>query len=171
MQENFAFCLKEILKHEGGWSDHPNVPGGATNKGITLDTYRIYKGMKITRVDLKNIPQEDVEEIYKKMYWDKCSCDELPSGLDLCVFDVAVNSGPYRAKKFLQEVLHVRADGIIGEKTLTAARVVNKREVIIRFSEKRTSFYRSLKTFKIFGKGWLRRVQSVEKSAISLLRS
>ena len=67
MQDNFEKSLEIILHHEGGFVDHPEDPGGATNKGITLDTYSGYLGRKATVDELKNIPDDHVKDIYKNI--------------------------------------------------------------------------------------------------------
>ena len=92
-KENFEDCLNTILHHEGGYVNHPKDPGGETNLGVTKRVYEEWGGTK----DMKDLTEEDVGPIYKKNYWDRCKCDHLPSGLDLAVFDWAVNSGTGRA--------------------------------------------------------------------------
>ena len=93
MEANFFKSLEMVLHHEGGFVDHPEDPGGATNKGITHKTYADFLGRPLEDVsELKNIPEEHVQQIYKNGYWDKVRGDELPGGVDFCVFDWAVNS-------------------------------------------------------------------------------
>ena len=100
MEANFFKSLEMVLKHEGGFVDHPEDPGGATNKGITHRTYSEFLGRPLEDVDeLKSIPDEHVEMIYKQGYWDKVKGDDLPGGVDFCTFDWGVNSGPGRAAK------------------------------------------------------------------------
>ena len=111
----FKEALEIILHHEGGYVNHPKDPGGETNLGVTKRVYEDFGGTK----DMKDLTIEDVEPIYRKNYWDKCRCDDLPSGLDLCVFDFAVNAGPGRAAKYLQTlVAALPVDGGIGPMTL-----------------------------------------------------
>ena len=99
MQSNFARALANVLVHEGGFVNHPKDPGGATNKGITIATFRKWVKRDGTIDDLKNISAADVAKVYRKHYWDKVRGDDLPSGVDYAVFDYAVNSGPGRAAK------------------------------------------------------------------------
>lgn len=162
--DRFALCLAETLVHEGGWSDHPRDPGGATMKGVTLATYRAFKP-GATKEDLRHISDADLKAIYRAGYWDKCRCYELPSGIDMMTFDVAVNSGPNRAAEWLQEALGVTVDKVIGPVTIQAARKADVRAVIDTLAKRRERFYRSLGTFTTFGKGWLRRLESVTKRA------
>ena len=37
MKDSFHRALQQTLHHEGGWSDHPRDPGGATMKGVNLN--------------------------------------------------------------------------------------------------------------------------------------
>ena len=124
MKDNFDYALQKVLKHEGGFVDHPADPGGATNKGITMYTYQQFlehtvdPNAQATVDDLANIPDDDVYEIYKTMYWDKIWGDKLPDGLDFAMFDFAVNSGPARAVKELQKnFFGCTTDGIMGSQT------------------------------------------------------
>jgi len=165
MQRNFARALKLVLAHEGGYVDHPKDPGGATNKGITIATFRRYVKKDGTKDDLRRISDADVARVYQKHYWDKVRGDDLPDGLDYAVFDFAVNSGTGRAPKYLQRVLGVTQDGVIGPATLKAAHAVNVPFAIDRLCDDRMAFLRSLSTFSTFGRGWTSRVSGVRIEA------
>jgi lysozyme family protein len=165
MGDRFAECLPHILHHEGGWADHPKDPGGATMRGITLAVFREWTGKQSTKAELKAISDETVAAIYRKNYWFPSHCDKLPAGVDLIVFDLAVNSGPGRARKFLQEAVGAEPDGVIGAKTLAAVAALPPREVILRLRNRRERFYRGLATFATFGKGWMRRLSEVAVAA------
>jgi lysozyme family protein len=170
MKENFNASLQHVLKSEGGWSDHPADPGGATMRGVTLETYRRYKmNPHITKDQLRRITDEEVADIYKVGYWDKCRCYDLPSGIDFLVFDMAVNAGVGRSSKLLQETVGVSADGVIGPITIAAANAADTELLIERFSQLKEAFYRSLPTFGTFGNGWLNRVVSTKAFAQSLV--
>lgn len=172
MQDNFEKCLELILHHEGGFVDHPEDPGGATNKGITLTTYSGYLGRKATVDELKDIPDEHVKGIYKNNYWDRVKGDNLPAGLDLCIFDWAVNSGFKRPARILQNIVGVAEDGYIGDKTLEACQSFLQdsytASMIEKITEKRETFYKGLKHFDTFGKGWLRRNEETKGESIML---
>jgi lysozyme family protein len=168
MQSNFEACLAEVLKHEGGYVDHPADPGGATNRGVTKKAWEEYVGHEVTKDDIKALTVEDVTPFYRKRYWDACKCDNLHGGVDYVVFDVAVNSGPGRAAKFLQEAVGVTADGSIGPRTLAAANDFGPNLIINKMCDRRESFYRSLPTFPTFGKGWLSRCEDVRKKALGM---
>lgn len=168
-QENWQECLETILHHEGGYVNHPKDPGGETNLGVTKRVYEEFGGTK----DMRDLTVEDVEPIYKKNYWDRIKADELPSGLDLAVFDWAVNSGTGRAAKKLQSMIGTVADGGIGPNTL---RTLNDyidehglEATIENYAEVRQDFYESLSTFETFGRGWTRRNKETKEKAISMI--
>jgi lysozyme family protein len=170
MEANFFKSLEMVLKHEGGFVDHPDDPGGATNKGITHKTYSDFLGRPLEDVDeLKNIPDEHVQLIYKQGYWDKVKGDNLPSGLDFAIFDWAVNSGPGRAAKALQKAVGATADGAIGPKTLEAVEAADAAKTIKAVADEREAFYKSLRTFNTFGKGWLRRNKETRDFALEMV--
>ena len=162
MKDNFEACLAEVLKHEGLWSDHPADPGGATMMGITLRTYSAWLGREATKDELRNIPMEHVRQIYKSLYWDKVKGDELPRGVDLCLFDYAVNSGPRRAVVAVQDTLRVTPDGALGPKTLWALQKADAATLLGEVCQRRLAFLQSLPIWGTFGKGWERRVKEVE---------
>lgn len=166
MNQNYAKALAYLLKTEGGFNNDPLDPGGATNFGITqreYDSWRHRQGEPLQSVAL--ISGEEVVAIYKADYWDKVSGDQLPSGVDYCVFDFAVNSGVVRAARYLQEALGVTADGIIGPKTIAAAAADNPVHLIAALSTARLDYLEGLKTFGHFGHGWMSRVDDVETRA------
>jgi lysozyme family protein len=168
MKDNFAACLAEILKHEGGWADHPKDPGGATMKGVTIGTFAQFKGRKVSKEELRAISDADLQAIYRRKYWDVVRGDDLPLGLDLVAFDAAVNSGPSRGARWLQQGLGVTVDGAIGPVTIARAREVSARSAIEAALIARLTFLRSLKTWPTFGRGWQRRVDDVRRVALAM---
>lgn len=170
MKHNFDACLAHSLAHEGGWSDHKADPGGATMKGITLATYRAWKGKSATKQDLRNISDAEVAAIYRAWYWQPMRCDDLPAGLDLVAFDAAINSGPSRSAKWLQSALGVAADGRVGPATVAAANAAVTSTAIKAACAKRMTFLKGLRTWPTFGKGWSRRVTEVEAAALAMTR-
>lgn len=171
MKKNFDKCLEIILQHEGGYVDHPEDPGGATNMGITKATYEQWVGHKVDKETIKNLHPEVVASIYKQKYWDTVRGDELPSGVDLSVFDWGVNAGPARAAKGLQRVCMVNRDGVIGPITLKAAYDQPAEDIIRQLHYHRQQFYLSLKTFRTFGRGWTRRNKETLEAALMMARA
>lgn len=173
MRQNWERSIREVLKHEGGFVDHPQDPGGATNMGITLNTYRSYRNNShLTAADLRNISQDEVYDIYKTRYWDKIRGDDLPSGVDFLVFDFGVNAGNGRAVKMLQKLVGVPADGGSGPQTLKATHFVYEEgaeKLIVDYTDERAKYYQSLPHFSTFGRGWLRRTKESEDIALSMI--
>jgi len=169
MKSNYDECLKTILHHEGGYVNHPKDPGGETNLGVTKRVYQEHGGTK----DMKDLVVEDVAPIYKKGYWDRIKGDDLPGGLDLCVFDFGVNAGPARAAKFLQSMIGTTVDGGIGPNTLAKVeeyiRENGEHEAVNKYQEMRQRYYTELKTFDTFGRGWTRRVDETTKLALDII--
>ncbi len=169
MKSNFDLWLRKVLQHEGGWADHPNDPGGATMRGVTIGTFAQFKGRKVTKDELRNISDADLRAIYRRKYWDVIRGDDLPFGVDYATFDAAVNSGPSRGARWLQQSLAVEPDGKVGPITVDAAAKANPRDVIERSTAARLSFLRMLKTWPTFGRGWQRRVDDVRADAIQMI--
>jgi len=168
VKRNFKRALEHVLVHEGGWSDHPRDPGGATMKGVTLRTYQRHFGANRTKRQLRNISDEELQQIYREGYWEKCHCDKLPSGVDYAVFDAAVNSGPGRSAKWLQAAVGAKQDGAIGEKTLAAVADAVPLLLVDDVCDKRLNFLQSLANWSVFGGGWGRRVKGVRITASAM---
>lgn len=135
-------------------------------KGITLATFTDFKGRAMSKEELRAISDADVRAIYKSRYWDAVRADELKPGVDLLAFDMAVNKGVGRAAKLMQRGAGVPEDGALGPKSMAAINALDAADFIAKVSEARRDFYKSLKTFPTFGKGWLRRVDETEKEAL-----
>jgi len=162
----FNECVAIVLKHEGGFVEHPRDPGGATKYGITLRTLREWRGDDTLTADhVRALTEAEAREIYLARYWNPIRGDDLPPGVDLAVFDYAVNSGVRRAARELQAVVGVPQDGAIGRVTLAAVRERNATDIIVDLCDRRRAFLRTLKTFDAFGRGWLRRVAAIEEAA------
>lgn len=165
--DRFPGRVTEVLRHEGGYVDHPRDPGGCTNFGITRRTLEGWRREPVTCEQLRALTPAEARAIYRAHYWNAVHGDELPAGIDLAVFDAAVNSGRRRAALWLQEALGVATDGAIGPKTLRAARVTNDRAALIgRICDIRLAFLRGLDTWPDFGRGWSRRVRSVRTASL-----
>lgn len=166
MRSNFDAALSAVLVHEGGYVNDPQDPGGATNKGVTQGTYDLWRvDHQLPIRSVKHITAAEIMALYKHRYWDKVAGDQLPAGLDYCLFDFAVNSGPSRAARYLQEALGVNADGKIGPVTLDAVEVVPAEQLIQAVCNMRLAFLKRQPHFPRFGKGWTRRVQEVREKA------
>lgn len=169
MKSNFDQCLAFLLKHEGGWNDDPHDPGGETNMGVTKKVWEEWVGHEVAPGSLKSLTVADVAPLYKAKYWDKVRGDDLPDGVDYAVFDYAVNSGVSRSVKQLQQCCRVAADGIIGPKTLAAAKEADPVALTRCICDNRLAFLKSLPTWKRYGNGWGKRVADVSKTAQSMV--
>ena len=161
---NFETCIQHILKEEGGYVNDPRDPGGETNYGITRATARNfgYQGSML------RIPLDTVRSIYRKGFWDAIRADELPSGLDLCLFDYGVNSGPATAVRKLQGAIGRPPTGKLNDGDLRLISTHPTVELISEYCALRMSFLRRLKTWPVFGKGWTARVARVKLLALKL---
>jgi lysozyme family protein len=167
-------ALEHVFHHEGGWADHPSDPGGKTNLGITIGTLRraLRDGILSKQTNetdahrLRRLSRPDAERIYRAYYWDEVQASYLPDGVDLLVFDAAVNQGPARAMKFLQRAAGTAADGIYGPNTKAAVDRTPVRRLIRDVSVHRALHYSSLSKLTVFGKGWFRRLFEIHAAAI-----
>jgi lysozyme family protein len=176
MTENrFELCLDVVLAQEGGYVDHPSDPGGATNMGITHQTLARWRNISpwqnLPKSAVRDLQRPEAARIYRALYWDRCQGFSLPPGLDLALFDFAVNSGPDRAIRTLQAELGVAADGQIGPLTLEAVDAYGARKglrmLIGALCDRRLAFLNRLSTFAVFGRGWTARVAAIRQTALA----
>lgn len=166
----FANCIPVILKWEGGYSNHPSDNGGVTMMGITQRVYDAYRAnVGKSKQSVRLITTAERDDIYRLNYWDAVKGDKLPNGLDLAVFDFAVNSGPVRAIRYLQLALDVNPDGVIGNVTLNALANCDVEATIKSLCALRMDFLMSLSDWKVFGKGWTNRVKDVRLRSLDLI--
>lgn len=158
----FDICLPLLLKEEGGYVDNKRDPGGATNYGITQAVASAW-GVD----DVHDLTPATVRPIYLSAYWHASMCDSLPTGVDRLVFDSAVNCGTARARRWLQVAAGVKADGVIGPKTLEAVSHASPKILVAVISSQRKAFYQQDEDFDEFGRGWLARLAEVTALASS----
>ena len=168
MQENWNDSFTAVLKHEGGFVNHPKDPGGMTNLGVTRTNWEAYLGRSVTEEEMRALTPEIVKPFYKKNYWDKIRGDDLPSGVDYAAYDLAVNSGTGRAAKYLQQIAGVTADGAIGPKSIEAIQKCDAEDTVDELCNMRMDFLKGLGTFETFGKGWTVRVNDVKAKATEM---
>lgn len=158
MIDSFERCVHVVIHGRGAWGGeggfvmNPRDPGGATNFGITRATLSRWLGRPATVTEVRNLKESIARSIYLKFYWRPAGCDILPAGVDLMVFDIAVNSGVGRAHKLLE----VAGDGSPAQR-------------IEAMHKARLGFWRGLPTWKYFGKGWTRRETAIRQAALDLL--
>ena len=170
MLENLETSLKFVFKWEGGYTNDPDDPGGATKWGIALN--RIGRTLKMRKKDIVGLTIEDAEKIYIRNYWNTCRCDLIPTGLDVAVFDCSVNQGPSRARKLLQKALRVKVDGRIGPRTIASMNAKSDDPTVLRdFMVYRALHYSGLTKFIKYGLGWFRRLFDCHAVALSLVQT
>jgi lysozyme family protein len=157
-----------LLKHEGGFVNLKSDPGGMTMLGVTQRVWEEWVGHPVDEKEMRSLTPEKVAPMYKAKYWDKIHGDDLPSGVDLAVFDCCVNSGPGRAAKMLQRVLGLTEDGAIGPNTLAKTLSMDSSKLIADYNAARLAFLQALPTWATFGKGWGRRVAEVTTEATNM---
>lgn len=172
MRDNYERSLALVLQHEGGYVNHPDDPGGETNRGITARTYASYRiNCGLPERSVREITDQEVSDIYYRNYWCEIEGDELPPGIDYATFDSAVNSGPARGAKWLQHALLVTIDGSIGPQTIAAAKAADPVKTIGAMCDLRLEFLRGLGTWATFGRGWQRRVDDVRRVATEMAKA
>lgn len=165
MKENFDKSFAKLIRHEGGYVSHPADPGGRTNLGVTQRVWEEWVGHPVDEKTMRSLTPEMVKPLYKRKYWDKVCGDDLPAGVDYCVFDAAVNSGPGRAIKWLQQAVGTTQDGALGPKTLAAVKAADPQLLVVGYNAVRLAFLQDLPTWDTFGRGWGRRVAEVKQDA------
>lgn len=171
MNADFQRCIDLVCgpSIEGGFVNDPADPGGATNHGITLATLSHWRGQTCTVDDVRNLGQDEATTIYRASYWNVVAGDELPAGLDLIVFDCAVNQGPGTAARILQTVVGVPVDGQIGPATLAAVASRNAIILIVDVGLERMVRYHETPGWDRFGHGWTNRVESIQAQAKAMV--
>jgi len=174
MDERFDLvALSWLFRVEGGDSDDPSDPGGATRFGVS---FSYLKGLgelgggdidgdgDVDRDDIRALDRATAAELYRRDFWRPCQCDALPPPLDLMVFDGAVNQGVATTGRLLQSCLgrRVKVDGVIGPQTLAVVRAHRVEDLAPDFLSRRAQHYhdiaRSNSALERFIRGWLRRL-------------
>lgn len=156
-----------ILKWEGGFVNDPLDRGGATNKGVTIGTFRQFYGKDATVEQLRNITDQQWLHIFKNGYWDRFRADEIKSQsvANICV-DWAWGSGPVTAAKRVQQLLGVKVDGIVGLKTLAAINRMDAKSLFYAIKSARLSFVYGIveqsHSQARFLKGWCNRINDLK---------
>lgn len=161
-----------ILSYEGGFSNHPADKGGPTNKGVTIKTWRSVGYDKdgdgdIDVDDLRLLTDNDVvNRVLKPHYWDRWKADEIKSqSIANLVVDWVWASGKHGITN-VQRILGVKADGIVGPKTLAALNGhKDPKYLFARIHAARVTFIENLcikePSQKQFRTGWLRRLNAI----------
>jgi len=168
---NWEKAFQAVLKHEGGFVNHPKDPGGMTNLGVTKKVWEEFVGREVDEAEMRALTPDVVKPLYKKNYWDKIKGDQLPSGVDYAAYDLAVNSGTGRAAKYLQRIAGVPDDGVIGPKSMEAILACDPVQTVDAICDMRLDFLQKLPTWGTFGKGWGRRVEEVKSIGLQMAKA
>lgn len=166
--DNFDACMAFVWPEEGGFSNDPQDHGGPTNLGVTAPDL-VAAGMPSTIDDIKALTKPvAAARIYRPQYWNAMHCDELPHGVDLCVFDLGINAGIHESARLLQHAVGTTVDGVVGPKTISATKASDPVAIINTFTDERLNFYKSLKQFDRFGRDWTSRTNHCHTAALKM---
>src|SRR5262249_33220247 len=167
---NFRRCVDLVLAQEGGFSDNPSDPSAATQFGITLRDLRESKqDQNLTVDDLRKFGRDDACEVYRTRYWNVLRCDDLPTGIDLVVFDCGVDAGPARSARMLQHVVGAAADGSVGDATIAATKAKSPTDVVKDMSNSRLEYYRDPANAPNVVRDGTNRTTAIEKAAVDMI--
>lgn len=183
---SFEKAIPIILKHEGGFVNHANDPGGATNYGISI---RFLRGIPIIDADfdkdgdvdiedIKNMTPEQAGKLYKKYFWDVNKYQNINDDtIATKIFDMTVNMGAKRSHIIVQTALNkcfgtkLTIDGVLGPATMSIINAIeddNEQIALTSICEEQFAFYLRLveqkPELKVFINGWKRRAFSLSKA-------
>lgn len=171
---NLKKCLEFTYTEEGGYQANPKDRGNwyhaklvGTNRGIIAQDLVDYFGVDevhlITPAYMKTLPTSISDVVYASLYWNTIHGDGIPVGVDLAVFDFAVNAGKGTSAKVLQRCLGFSAgevDGYIGPVTLRAVTGTNSPTALLdSLYARQCDYYEGLEDFPEFGADWLGRTE------------
>lgn len=155
--QNYARCLANTLREEGGWTSDPRDPGGPTMRGIIQREYDCYRDARaLPHQSVRFIGEPELQAIYAGNYWKPMHGDLWPKGPDQIVFDIAVNSGTGRAPQIMGAAMGT-SERNPAKLAVLAQGSGDRVGIVKRACARRASFYRARRTFSAFGRGWLRR--------------
>lgn len=142
-QMKFSLIMAVILRHEGGYINDPDDPGGETKFGISKRSY--------PNLDIKNLTRTEAIEIYRRDYYLKMGIDKIENpNLAVQIMDFGVNAGTGTALKTLKTA--------VTESEKTGENIVKVYKRI------RKNYYSSLAEkkpiLKKFLAGWLNRIEN-----------
>jgi lysozyme family protein len=167
---NFRRCVDIVLAQQGGFLDNPKDPDGATQFGIALGVLKDWRQKpNLTADDLRKLERDEACEIYRTRYWNVLRCDDLPTGVDLVVFDFGVDAGTARSAKMLQQVVGAAPDGSIGDATVAATKAMRATDVVKDMSNRRSDYYRDPANAPSSIRDGMNRTNAVEKAALEMI--
>ncbi len=171
MNAIFNYAFKNILQYEGGYTSDPKDRGnwttGTIGKGECKGTKYGISAMAYPKLDIKNLTEEQAKEIYYNGYWVKVGLDNIDPKLAVQVFDAAIQHGQVTAIKLLQRLVGIKETGVLDKVTIDALKFENQENLPYRYIAKRLEYYTAIKTFSLYGKGWVNRMAAnLEQAAL-----
>ncbi|TFG97412.1 hypothetical protein E4H12_08645 [Candidatus Thorarchaeota archaeon] len=181
----FENAVVLLLKHEGGFVNHPSDPGGATNLGISLRFLADHpedgdfdNDGDVDVQDIANMTVEQAKEIYRKFWWDKYHYGDInDQTISTKIFDMSINMGASRAHKIVQTALNkafdlkLDVDGMIGNATRGVINAVEddvEQHLLTAVCDEQYGFYQRLIARKpslaVFRNGWKNRAYMLSKA-------
>ena len=183
MTDHFVQALAVLLKHEGGFVNDPNDPGGATKYGVSLRTvarldanldglldFDLDGDGDVDAHDILALTPDQAGEYYCRQWWDKHGYGRINNpDIAVKVFDLAVNMGAKQAHKCLQRAIRAAwfpttEDGLFGPQTLSSTNAAEPRALLAALKSEAAGFYRNLAATSPqsakFLAGWLTRAYS-----------
>ncbi|MCK8784252.1 hypothetical protein M0638_07660 [Roseomonas sp. NAR14] len=160
---DFSAAMEFILRPDNDGQPYHHDPrdhGGMTAWGVTAATWAAHNRQPLawaTKERMQALKREDVYPVYLKGFWDANNCDGLPRGVGFVVFNMGCGTGPKPAAIILQRLLGLAEDGRIGPVTLAAARAWDPVKLTKAYTDACLAWYKLLKQYPIYGRGWSRR--------------
>ena len=173
---NFDAAVDIVFRNEGGYSDDPNDPGGATNMGIThYALNNAYNQGIVSHNDVTQLTINEAKEIYRKMYWEPSRADEMPDPLATIYFDTVVLCGQYGGGRLLQKAMNklgqsVVVDGNVGPQTMAALKEQLKtpedvQKLCEALCDVRQEYHNADRNAQYYLAGWTNRVNRMRNYA------
>lgn len=155
----FDKAFERTVGHEGGYTadsrDRGNWTSGVIGKGELRGTKFGISAMSYPNVDIKNLTVNEAKAIYKRDFWDALNLGSAPQVMQFQLFDAAINHGWRRVVPMLQRAVGVKDDGIIGPKTIAAAKAMDPNDLVMKFLAERIEYFTKLSTFTTYARGWM----------------
>ena len=176
---HFESAILFVLRNEGGYSNHHNDHGGATNYGISTRFLKLVKkdlnaDGHINAQDVVSLTKDKAVDLYKEHFWDHYKLDNIRDvHIATKALDLFVNMRGTNAAKIIQRACNkmgstLAVDGLLGHYSFCAVNehasfTGNKARFMGFIREEQAEFYRAIvkrdKTQRVFLKGWLARAE------------